>query len=553
MVNSVDSRGIGHWLGNRCATESSAWIQFQAVLHRLSGSELHNRRGTGLSSLRHWGHSLSRAAERGCRTVVLAALLGPALGACAVGPTYVRAPTTVPDQFKELKGWKVAAPTDALDRGAWWSVFKDKRLDELAQQVEISNENVKAAAAAYDQARAIVRQAQASLFPTLTGGYTATRSYQGPGVTATNGGQLGVSSYTTVYNPQAAGSWSPDVWGKVRRQIESNVAAAQVSAADLANAKLSAQAMLAVAYFNLSTTDSLRSLLVRTIDDYKRTLKIVRNQVNSGAVSRIEEDAVLTQLYNTQALATNTDLQRAQFEHAIAVLIGRPPADLTVARRALAENIPNVPVTVPSVLLERRPDVASAERRMQEQNALIGVAVAGYYPNITLSGAIGLSGGVPLPFNVANTVWSLGATASDTLFDGGLRGAQVDAARAVYWQSVANYRQTVLSAFQQVEDQLAAVRILRQQLKQANDAVGAARRTVANYMNQYRTGVVDLTTLIYAQQTLLSSEQSALAVRQSLFIASVTLIEALGGDWDVSLLPTEGELKKGFSLLPQIY
>jgi outer membrane protein TolC len=202
------------------------------------------------------------------------------------------------------------------------------------------------------------------------------------------------------------------------------------------------------------------------------------------------------------------------------------------------------------VLLERRPDVASAERRMQEQNALIGVAVAGYYPNITLSGAIGLSGGVPLPFNVANTVWSLGATASDTLFDGGLRGAQVDAARAVYWQSVANYRQTVLSAFQQVEDQLAAVRILRQQLKQANDAVSAARRTVANYMNQYRTGVVDLTTLIYAQSNLLSSAQSALAVRQSLFIASVTLIEALGGDWDVSLLPTEGELKKGFSLLP---
>jgi NodT family efflux transporter outer membrane factor (OMF) lipoprotein len=485
--------------------------------------------------------------------VVLAALLGPILAACAVGPNYDRAPVAVPDQYKELKGWKVAAPNDALDRGAWWSVFKDKRLDELAQQVEISNENVKAAAAAYEQARAIVREAQSSLYPTLNGGYSATRSYQGPGVSTSTGGQLGVSTYTTIYNPQAAGSWSPDVWGKVRRQIESNVAAAQVSAADLANAKLSAQAMLAVAYFNLSTTDSLRSLLDRTIDDYKRTLKIIRNQVTTGAVSRVEEDAVLTQLYNTQALATHTDLQRAQFEHAIAVLIGRPPADLTVARRSLAENIPKVPVTVPSVLLERRPDVAAAERQMQEQNALIGVAVAGYYPNITLGGAIGLSGGVPLPFNVANAVWSLGATASDTLFDGGMRGAQVDAARAGYWQSVAKYRQTVLTAFQQVEDQLAAVRILRQQLKQANDAVSAARRTVANYMNQYRTGVVDLTTLIYAQSNLLSSAQSALAVRQSLFIASVTLIEALGGGWDVSLLPTEGELKNGFSLLPQIY
>jgi NodT family efflux transporter outer membrane factor (OMF) lipoprotein len=309
--------------------------------------------------------------------------------------------------------------------------------------------------------------------------------------------------------------------------------------------------MLAIAYFNLSATDSLRSLLDKTIANYKRTLAIVQNQVANGAVSRADQDAVETQLLNTQALATNTGLQRAQFEHAIAVLIGRPPADLTIARRSLAENIPKIPVTVPSSLLERRPDVAAAERQMQEQNALIGVAVAGYYPNITLGGVIGLSGGVP--FNVANTVWSLGAAASETLFDGGLRGAQVDAARAVYWQSVANYRQTVLTAFQQTEDQLAAIRILGQQLKQATDALGAARRTVENYMNQYRIGVVDLTTLIYAQATLLSSAQSALAVRQSLFVASVTLIEALGGGWDVSLLPTEGELVKGISLLPPLY
>lgn len=506
-----------------------------------------------------WRQDLSRATRRRCaairppfRAAVLTGLLGSSLAACTVGPDYVRAPAPVPDQYKELKGWKVATPDDALDRGAWWSVYKDKRLDELASEVEISNENVKVAAAAYEQALAIIREAQASLFPTLTGGDSVTRSFTGAKVPQTTGGQFGVPTYVNIYNPQAAGSWAPDVWGKVRRQIESNVAAAQVSAADLANAKLSAQAMLAVAYFNLSATDSLRSLLDRTIAEYKRTLEVVKQQVNTGVVPHAEEDAVQTQLSNTQAMATNTDLQRAQLEHAIAVLIGRPPEELTIARRSLAQNIPKVPVAVPSLLLERRPDVASAERQMQEQNALIGVAVAAYYPNITLSGAIGLSGGVPLPFNVANTVWSLGAAASETVFDGGLRGAQVDAARAVYWQSVAGYRQTVLTAFQQVEDQLAAIRILTKQLKEATDAVSAARRTVDGYMTQYRIGVVDLTTLLYEQSTLLSSEQSALAIRQSLFVASVNLIEALGGGWDVSLLPTEGELVKGFSLLPQL-
>src|ERR1019366_6082194 len=220
--------------------------------------------------------------------------------------------------------------------------------------------------------------AQASLFPTLTGSYTATRSYSGPRAAQTSGVQPGVSTYTTIINPQAAGTWAPDVWGKVRRQIESNVAAAQVSAADLDNAKLSAQAMLAIAYFNLSATKSLRLLLDRTIVEYKATLGVVKNQVATGTVPRSDKDAVETQLSNTQAMATNTDLQRAQFEHAIAVLIGRPPAELTIVRRYLPQNIPKIPVTVPSLLLERRPDVAAAERRMQEQNALIGVAVAGY-------------------------------------------------------------------------------------------------------------------------------------------------------------------------------
>lgn len=485
----------------------------------------------------------------GC-VALLASPLG--LAGCTVGPDYVRPSANVPAQFKELNGWKVAAPSDALNRGLWWSIYGDRLLDELEPQVEISNENVKAAAAAYDQARAIVRETQAGLFPTLTGSYSATRSYQGP-TAMTSNGQTGTATYTTIFAPTAAGSWSPDVWGKVRRQIESNVSAAQVSAADLANATLSAQAMLAIAYFNLSTTDSLRSLLDKTIDDYKQTLKVVRNQVANGAVSQADEDAVETQLLNTEALATNTNLQRAQLEHAIAVLVGRPPTDLKVARRSLPDSIPKMPKTVPSVLLERRPDIAAAERRMQEENALIGVAVAAYYPDITLGGSVGVAGNIPLPFNAANTVWALGATASETIFDAGLRDAQVDSARAVYWQSVANYRQTVLTAFQQVEDQLAAIRILSQQLKQANDAVNAAHRTVDNYVNQYRIGTVDLTTLIYSQSNLLAAEQAALAARQNLFVASVNLIAALGGGWDLSQLPTEAELKNGFSLLPQIH
>ncbi len=559
----VDSRGAGRGVNSHRAASTSACIRLQAVLHLVCGSEPYNHRAAGLSVLvvavlGCWGVDLSRITRRGraairplLRSVILAVLLGTSLAGCTVGPDYVRAPAPVPGQYKELKGWKVATPSDTVDRGPWWSVYKDKRLDELLPQVEISNENVKAAAAAYEQARALIREAQASLFPTLTGGYSATRSYASPNVPQTVG--QGLTPYTTIYNPQAAGSWAPDVWGKVRRQIESNVAAAQVSAADLANAKLSAQATLAVAYFNLATTDSLRALLDKTIADYKRTLQIVRNQHTTGVVSHADEDAVNTQLLNTQAMATNTALQRAQFEHAIAVLIGRPPAELTIARRLLAQRIPTIPVTVPSLLLERRPDIAAAERQMQEQNALIGVAVAAYYPNISLNGAFGFSSSVaPLPFNVANTVWSLGAAASETVFDGGLRGAQVDAARAVYWQSVASYRQTVLTAFQQVDDELAAIRILTQQLKEASDAVSSARRWVDSYMDQYRIGVVDLTTLLYAQSTLLSSEQSALAVRQSLFVASVILIEALGGGWDVSRLPTQAELVKGFSLLPQL-
>jgi NodT family efflux transporter outer membrane factor (OMF) lipoprotein len=489
-------------------------------------------------------------------------MLGVLLAACAVGPDYKPAAAPVPTKFKELKGWKLATPSDALDRGVWWAPYRDKKLDFLLRQVEVSNQNVAAQAAAYEQARAVIREAQAALFPTLTANYNFTRTRTGPNVAGGAGGAgaaNGHGIYTTTFVPQLSGGWDLDVWGKVRRQIESNTSAAQASAADLANVKLSQQAMLATAYFNLKAADSLSALLRRTLVQYRETQRVTQNKVNAGCcappltpVSPADLALAKAQVENTEAQLINVGVMRAQDEHAIAVLIGRPPAELTIASHLLTGSIPKIPVTVPSTLLERRPDVADAERTMQQQNALIGVAEAAFYPDISLSGMLEWIGKNPLPFNVANEVWSLGAAASEPIFEGGLLSAQLDAARAVYWQSVANYRQTVLTAFQQVEDQLAAIRILTHQLVVEQQAVRDAAEAVRVYTNQYNAGTVDLTTLVTGEVTLLADEESELTIRQNLFLASVSLIEALGGTWDTSLLPSQEELQKSFSILPQL-
>jgi NodT family efflux transporter outer membrane factor (OMF) lipoprotein len=487
-------------------------------------------------------------------------LLTCTLAACAVGPDYVPPAAPTPTTYKELKSWKVAAPSDGVGRGEWWSFYRDPKLSFLIKQVEISNQTVAAAAASYEQARAVIRQAQAALLPTLTGSYTFTRTMTGPAaLTGQNGVAVGGAPiYTTTYNPQLSASWDIDVWGKVRRQVESNAAAAQATAADLDNAKLSQQAILATAYFNLRAADSLRDLLERTAKEYDKTLTITRDQYNAGYASgtgccTIADVALAEALVlNTEAQAINVGVQRAQFEHAIAMLIGRPPDELTIGRHLLTGTIPKIPVVVPSTLLERRPDIAAAERTMQEQNALIGVAVAAFFPDISLSGALGWVGTHPLPFNVANEVWSLGAAGTQTLFNGGLTAAQVDAARAAYWQSVANYRQTVLTAFQGVEDQLVAIRLLTQQLAVQQKAVKDARQAVDVYLNQFQAGTVALTTVVTAEITLLAYEETELTIRQDLFLASVTLIEDLGGGWDTTLLPTRKELEKDFSLLPQL-
>jgi len=479
----------------------------------------------------------------GARALLLPA--GLALTACSLGPDYVRPSAPTPAHFKEAKGWKFARPLDTFDRGPWWSVYRDPRLASLLSQVEISNQTVIAAEAAYRQARAIVRESQAGYFPTVTNSYSAAGAHQG-------GNTTGIATTSLTFNPVANATWDLDVWGRIRRTVESSAAVAQVSAADLANAKLSAQATLATAYFDLRTMDSLKALLDRTVVEYRKTLEITQNQYKAGVVSKADVITAQTQLLATQAQAINTGVARAQYEHAIAVLIGKPPAALTIAPSALARSVPHVPVSVPSILLERRPDIAAAERELQAQNALIGVAVANFYPDISLSGMFGFAGATPLPISAAAEAWSLIGTASQTVFDGGLRSAQLAAARASYQQYVALYRQTVLTAFEQVEDQLAALRILEQELQKQEAAVIASRQAVQIYLNQYRAGTVAFTTVVTAEAIQLADEEAALATRQSLFVASVALIEALGGGWDTSLLPPIEELSHVPTITPPL-
>jgi len=502
-----------------------------------------------------WRRVVARRAAP--RRILSSLLAASALAGCAVGPDYKAAPAPVPTHFKELKGWKLATPSDALDRGDWWLPYRDPKLAFLLRQVEVSNQNVAVQAAAYEQARAIIRQAQANLFPVLTANYNGTHIHTGTAAAGGGGGTPG--SDTTIYQAQLSGAWDLDVWGKVRRQIEANTAAAQASAADLANVKLSQQALLATAYFNLRAEDALMALLRRTLVEYRETLRVTKNKVDAGCcappltpVTPADLALARAQVENTEAQLINVGVARSQNEHAIAMLTGRPPAELTIGPRPLSGTIPHIPVTVPSTLLERRPDIAHAERTMQQQNALIGVAEAAFYPDISLSAMIQWAGRTPLPFNAANEIWSLGGAASEVLFEGGLRSAQLDAARAVYWQSVGTYRQTVLTAFQQVEDQLSTIHILTRQLVVQRRAVADAREAVRVYSNQYNAGTIDLTVLVTGQVALLNNEESELTIRQNLFLASVNLIEALGGTWDTTLLPSQEEMQKSFSLTPQL-
>jgi NodT family efflux transporter outer membrane factor (OMF) lipoprotein len=460
---------------------------------------------------------------------VLALLL--VVAGCKVGPNYVRPNAPVAPVFKELAGWKPSTPRDGIDRGAWWSLYDDRLLDSLERQVVVSNQTVQAAEAAYRQAQALAREARASLYPTLTLTPGVTRS------NASNSSTFGGGT-RTEYTAEGNASWDLDVWGRIRRQVESQAAAAAVSAADLANAKLSAQGSLASDYFQLRAADSLVQLLRDTLVEYKHALQITQNQYDAGTASRADVLAAQVQVDSAQAQLVAAGVARAQFEHAIAVLTGHPPAELAIPAAPLTTVVPVVPAGVPSALLERRPDIAAAERTMKQENALIGVAIAGYYPDITLSAMLGFAGD-PLSkaFTAADRVWSLGASASETIFQGGLQSATVAAARAGYDNAVATYRQTVLSAFQQVEDDLSGLHILQQQAIAEDALVASARHAVDVTLNEYQAGTVAYTSVITEQTQLLSAQQTALTVQQNRLVDSVALIQALGGGWDEKELP----------------
>lgn len=456
------------------------------------------------------------------------------LTACEVGPDYAPPSVDAPPAYKEIGKWQPANPEEGIDRGSWWSIYKDPVLDNLEKQVEISNQNLVAAEAAWRAARAQVGESRATLFPTVSTNSSGTR----------NGGGSFKNGPITTYNLSAGTNWVPDLWGRIRRTIESDIANAQASAADLALARLSAQAELATDYFSLRGQDELKYLLDATIAADKRALKIVQNQYNAGIVAQADVLTAKTQLENVQAQDINTGVLRTQLEHAIAVLVGKPPAEVAIVPAPLAEKVPVVPAGVPSALLERRPDIAASERLMAAANAQVGVAISAWFPDLTLSASYGYTG-VQLGslISAPNSLWSFGPAIAETLLDWGARQAKIEQTEATYDETVATYRQTVLTGFQQVEDQLSALRVLQDQAKVEKQVVTDARKAEQLVLNQYKAGTVPYSSVLTAQTARLSNEQIALTVRQNRFIASVSLIEALGGGWDVSQLPTgDGEL-----------
>jgi NodT family efflux transporter outer membrane factor (OMF) lipoprotein len=494
------------------------------------------------------------------------------LSACTVGPDYVKPDAAVPAAYKEAwkpapveNGWRPARPADGVDRGAWWSVFHDPVLDGLERQIDISNQNLKAAEAAFRQAEASVAAARAQFFPTATIDANASRSRGSGGggggvVTSAGtvvGGGGGGGRISNQFSLTANASWVPDLWGSVRRTVEGNIANAQASAATLANVRLAAQGALATAYMELRTADELARLLSQEVKIFSESLKIVTSQYRGGTADQSAVDQARAQLEATRAQLIAVQVTRGQLEHSIAVLIGKPPAELSIPPTDRVLAVPVIPAELPAALLERRPDIAAAERDMQAANAQIGVDVAAFYPTVTLSADYGVSAGMLRKlFTSASRIWSLGASAAETIFDAGARNAQVERDKAAYDAAVATYRQAVLSAFQQVEDQLLAQRVLADQAVAQDAAVKAARSAETTIFNQYRAGTQAYTAVIVAENTALGNAETALNIRQSRLVAAVALIEALGGGWDASQIPPpekiESDMPLNFNPLPPV-
>ncbi|AYZ66808.1 efflux transporter outer membrane subunit [Burkholderia multivorans] len=467
------------------------------------------------------------------------------LAGCAVGPDYHRPDTPMPAAFKEAPaGWKVAQPADGADRGAWWSVYGDPQLDALIDKLNASNQTIAQSAAAYRQARALVAEARAAYFPTV--GLTASGSRsRTPRASLSSGSSssFGGGSSGSIGNSYSVGldaSWEPDLWGKVSRTVGAQRAGEAAAAADLANARLSQQATLAQTYFQLRTADALQKLLDDTVASYARSLQLTQNRYAQGVAARADVIQAQTQLQSAQAAAIDNGVARAQYEHAIATLIGEPASTFSLPPLPLAAEPPVTPVGVPSALLERRPDIAAAERRAAAANEQIGVAISAFFPTLTLSAQGGVQSSVwSNLFTLPARFWTVGPQLAATLFDAGLRAAQTEAARATYDQDVAAYRLSVLTAFQDVEDNLASQRILAQEIDVQRQAVDSAEHALAIVTNQYKAGTVDYLNVLTAQTTAFSAHQKLATITGQRMVSSVGLVKALGGGWDVSQIARE--------------
>ena len=480
------------------------------------------------------------------------ALLCALLAGCNVGPKYHPPAFTAPPafkespaQFKEADGWNVAQPQDATLRGKWWEIYNEPELNALEEQLNIDNQNIRQAFENFMEARALVREARSQYFPTVTVGGSYTRSQASSNVKSASSTSTGTPSgaQTQLFSLPADISWEPDLWGKVRNAVHASQYQAQLSAADLENERLTEQASLAEFFFEIRGQDALQKLLNETVEADRKALQIARARYDTGVDDQISVVEAQTTLDSAQSAAINLGIARAQYEHAIATLIGKPASAFSIPVEAKTSAPPPIPIGLPSQLLERRPDIAAAERNMASANAQIRVAYAAYYPVLTLSASGGLeSSALKNLMSASSRFWSVGTSISETVYDGGLRRATVNQYIATYNADVAAYRQSVLTAFQQVEDELAAVRILSQQIQRQQEAVDSSQTFLKLELGRYETGIDPYIDVVTAQTTLLTNQQSLTNLQVQEMTASVQLIEALGGGWDKSQLPTSAQV-----------
>ena len=462
------------------------------------------------------------------------------IGGCAVGPRYHRPAVEVPPAYKEAGDWKPAQPNDQNLGGSWWQIFQDQQLNALEDQINVSNQNLKAAEAQYTQARAVLRYYRADYYPSISAGAAATRARisnnRPPGHLSTNG-----ATYSDYQIPVEL-SYELDVWGRVRKTVESQREQAQASAADLATVNLSLHTQLAMYYFQARSLDAQEQLLNSTVTQYEQAYQLTDSRFKGGLASEVEVQQASTQLETTRAQAIDVGVLRAQYEHAIATLIGKPASSFHLSPLPLTSPPPSIPLALPSELLERRPDIAGAERRMAAANAQIGVAKAAYYPNISLGATGGFESGVITTLlSGPSILWSVGASAAAPIFDAGRRRANTDQAIAAYDETVANYRETVLTGFQQVEDNLAALRILEKEADTQQRAVLASQKYLDLALTRYRGGITSYLEVTTAQSADLTDEVTAVNILGRRMTSAVLLVQALGGGWDSSDLPRRPE------------